>query len=159
MGLHGTILRNRWRRSSASKYYYYLRDVAPARLSCPILGLLPTRLPPAESLETPSTTAMPAITLPTAASSCSFRRPLAASSSFLLPLRLLPSSVHASLRSSSRIMAVSASDAGRIPVADVPVESMAVKPPSHPTYDLKAVIALALSEDAGDLVRQSIWYN
>ncbi|KAJ8486295.1 hypothetical protein OPV22_018780 [Ensete ventricosum] len=48
-------------------------------------------------------------------------------------------------------MAVSASDAGRIPVADVPVESMAVKPPSHPTYDLKAVIALALSEDAGDL--------
>ncbi|KAJ8459575.1 hypothetical protein OPV22_032501 [Ensete ventricosum] len=133
------------------QYYYYLRDVAPARLSCPILGLLPTRLPPAESLETPSTTAMPSITLPTAASSCSFRRPLAASSSFLLPLRLLPSSVHASLRSSSRIMAVSASDAGRIPVADVPVESMAVKPPSHPTYDLKAVIALPLSEDAGHL--------
>lgn len=28
--------------------------------------------------------------------------------------------------------------------------SMAVKPPSHPTYDLKAVIKLALSEDAGD---------
>ncbi|KAJ6853003.1 nicotinate-nucleotide pyrophosphorylase [carboxylating], chloroplastic [Iris pallida] len=28
--------------------------------------------------------------------------------------------------------------------------SMAVNPPSHPTYDLKAVIALALSEDAGD---------
>ncbi|CAD5173746.1 nicotinate-nucleotide pyrophosphorylase [carboxylating], chloroplastic [Musa acuminata AAA Group] len=96
---------------------------------------------------------MPAITLPTAASSCSFRGPLAASfrsSSFLLPLRLLPSSVHASLRSSSRIMAVSAWDAGRIPVADVPADSMAVKPPSHPTYDLKAVIALALSEDAGD---------
>ncbi|URD94365.1 nicotinate-nucleotide pyrophosphorylase [Musa troglodytarum] len=96
---------------------------------------------------------MPAITLPTAASSCSFHRPVAASSrssSFLLPLRLLPCSVHASLRSSNRIMAVSASDAGRIPFADVPVESMAVKPPSHPTYDLKAVIALALSEDAGD---------
>lgn len=31
-----------------------------------------------------------------------------------------------------------------------PVESMVVKPPSHPTYDLKAVIALALAEDAGD---------
>ncbi|CAL9755754.1 unnamed protein product [Musa acuminata subsp. burmannicoides] len=96
---------------------------------------------------------MPAITLSTAASSCSFRRPLAASfrsSSFLLPLRLLPSSVHSSLRSSSRIMAVSAWDAGRIPVADVPADSMAVKPPSHPTYNLKAVIALALSEDAGD---------
>lgn len=31
-----------------------------------------------------------------------------------------------------------------------PVESMVVKPPSHPTYDLKAVIGLALAEDAGD---------
>ncbi|KAL5707626.1 nicotinate-nucleotide diphosphorylase (carboxylating) [Ranunculus cassubicifolius] len=28
--------------------------------------------------------------------------------------------------------------------------SMAINPPSHPTYDLKAVIKLALSEDAGD---------
>lgn len=27
--------------------------------------------------------------------------------------------------------------------------SMAIKPPSHPTYDLKAVIKLALAEDAG----------
>lgn len=27
--------------------------------------------------------------------------------------------------------------------------SVAIKPPSHPTYDLKAVINLALSEDAG----------
>ncbi|XP_010502110.1 PREDICTED: nicotinate-nucleotide pyrophosphorylase [carboxylating], chloroplastic [Camelina sativa] len=27
--------------------------------------------------------------------------------------------------------------------------SMAIKPPSHPTYDLKAVVNLALSEDAG----------
>lgn len=32
----------------------------------------------------------------------------------------------------------------------VPAESMAVKPPSHPTYDLREVIALALAEDAGD---------
>nr|GMD20996.1 nicotinate-nucleotide pyrophosphorylase [carboxylating], chloroplastic [Ipomoea batatas] len=30
------------------------------------------------------------------------------------------------------------------------VESLAVKPPAHPTYDLKGVIHLALSEDAGD---------
>ncbi|KAI6677128.1 hypothetical protein NL676_037924 [Syzygium grande] len=29
-------------------------------------------------------------------------------------------------------------------------ERMAVKPPSHPTYDLKGVIKLALAEDAGD---------
>ncbi|XP_057798458.1 quinolinate phosphoribosyltransferase [decarboxylating] 1a-like isoform X2 [Salvia miltiorrhiza] len=29
--------------------------------------------------------------------------------------------------------------------------SIAVKPPAHPTYDLKSVIQLALSEDAGDL--------
>ncbi|KAH7653608.1 nicotinate-nucleotide pyrophosphorylase (carboxylating) protein [Dioscorea alata] len=30
------------------------------------------------------------------------------------------------------------------------VGSMAVKPPSHPTYDIKTVIKLALAEDAGD---------
>lgn len=30
------------------------------------------------------------------------------------------------------------------------VESVIVKPPVHPTYDLKGVIKLALSEDAGD---------
>jgi nicotinate-nucleotide pyrophosphorylase (carboxylating) len=30
-----------------------------------------------------------------------------------------------------------------------------VAPPAHPTYDLKAVIALALSEDAGDRGTQS----
>ncbi|KAI3729355.1 hypothetical protein L6452_18011 [Arctium lappa] len=30
------------------------------------------------------------------------------------------------------------------------VESVVVKPPVHPTYDLKGVIKLALSEDAGD---------
>ncbi|KAL5761087.1 hypothetical protein ACOSQ2_019925 [Xanthoceras sorbifolium] len=29
-------------------------------------------------------------------------------------------------------------------------KSMAIKPPSHPTYDLKGVIKLALAEDAGD---------
>ena len=29
-------------------------------------------------------------------------------------------------------------------------ESMIIKPPSHPTYDLKGVIKLALAEDAGD---------
>ncbi|PKA55639.1 nicotinate-nucleotide pyrophosphorylase (carboxylating) [Apostasia shenzhenica] len=32
----------------------------------------------------------------------------------------------------------------------MPVEPIVLKPPSHPTYDLKAVIALALAEDAGD---------
>lgn len=31
------------------------------------------------------------------------------------------------------------------------VESLEVKPPAHPTYDLKGVIQLALSEDAGDI--------
>lgn len=35
-------------------------------------------------------------------------------------------------------------------IPNASLESMVVKPPSHPTYDLKAVIALALSEDAGD---------
>ncbi|KAK6157607.1 hypothetical protein DH2020_011855 [Rehmannia glutinosa] len=32
----------------------------------------------------------------------------------------------------------------------IPAGSLAVKPPAHPTYDLKGVIQLALSEDAGD---------
>ncbi|KAL3631389.1 Quinolinate phosphoribosyltransferase [decarboxylating] 1a [Castilleja foliolosa] len=32
----------------------------------------------------------------------------------------------------------------------IPGVSLAVKPPAHPTYDLKGVIQLALSEDAGD---------
>ncbi|KAG0452719.1 hypothetical protein HPP92_025383 [Vanilla planifolia] len=34
--------------------------------------------------------------------------------------------------------------------ARAPVGSMVAMPPSHPTYDIKAVIALALAEDAGD---------
>lgn len=32
----------------------------------------------------------------------------------------------------------------------VSLESLVVRPPSHPTYDLKGIIKLALSEDAGD---------
>ncbi|WOK99910.1 hypothetical protein Cni_G08622 [Canna indica] len=70
------------------------------------------------------------------------------SPSSFLPLRSFCRFVRPSLRPSNRIMAISTSEAGRC--VDVEVESMAVKPPSHPTYDLKAVIALALSEDAGD---------
>ncbi|KAL0396724.1 UNVERIFIED_CONTAM: Nicotinate-nucleotide pyrophosphorylase [carboxylating], chloroplastic [Sesamum calycinum] len=34
----------------------------------------------------------------------------------------------------------------------IPAGSLVVKPPAHPTYDLKSVIQLALSEDAGDRV-------
>lgn len=32
----------------------------------------------------------------------------------------------------------------------ISLETIAVKPPSHPTYDLKGVIKLALAEDAAD---------
>ena len=32
----------------------------------------------------------------------------------------------------------------------ISVQSMVIKPPSHPTYDLQGVIKLALAEDAGD---------
>lgn len=40
------------------------------------------------------------------------------------------------------------------------VGSMAVKPPSHPTYDIKTVIKLALAEDAGDRgVFLLLWSN
>ncbi|XVE92053.1 hypothetical protein REPUB_Repub01dG0064100 [Reevesia pubescens] len=34
--------------------------------------------------------------------------------------------------------------------AGVSFEAMAIKPPSHPTYDLKGIIKLALAEDAGN---------
>lgn len=32
----------------------------------------------------------------------------------------------------------------------VSFQSMEIKPPLHPTYDLKGVIKLSLAEDAGD---------
>lgn len=32
----------------------------------------------------------------------------------------------------------------------ISIQSMVIKPPSHPTYDLQGVIKLALAEDAGD---------
>lgn len=44
-----------------------------------------------------------------------------------------------------KMSAMATKNAGRT------VESLVVKPPAHPTYDLKGVIQLALSEDAGDL--------
>ncbi|XP_039065978.1 nicotinate-nucleotide pyrophosphorylase [carboxylating], chloroplastic-like [Hibiscus syriacus] len=34
--------------------------------------------------------------------------------------------------------------------AGLSLEAMAIKPPSHPTYDLKGIIKLALAEDAGN---------
>lgn len=33
----------------------------------------------------------------------------------------------------------------------VTTDSLVIKPPAHPTYDLNAVIKLALAEDAGNL--------
>lgn len=33
----------------------------------------------------------------------------------------------------------------------VTTDSLVIKPPAHPTYDLKAVIKLALAEDAGNI--------
>ncbi|XVF02831.1 hypothetical protein REPUB_Repub04eG0208100 [Reevesia pubescens] len=40
--------------------------------------------------------------------------------------------------------------AAHTPIAGVSLEAVAIKPPSHPTYDLKGIIKLALAEDAGD---------
>ncbi|XP_038971001.1 nicotinate-nucleotide pyrophosphorylase [carboxylating], chloroplastic [Phoenix dactylifera] len=61
------------------------------------------------------------------------------------PIPSLPLSLH---KTHSRRIVAMAMSGTRIPTASL--ESMVVKPPSHPTYDLKSVIALALSEDAGD---------
>lgn len=44
-----------------------------------------------------------------------------------------------------KMSAMATKNAGRT------MDSLVVKPPAHPTYDLKGVIQLALSEDAGDL--------
>lgn len=44
-----------------------------------------------------------------------------------------------------KMYAMATKNAGRT------MDSLVVKPPAHPTYDLKGVIQLALSEDAGDL--------
>lgn len=33
----------------------------------------------------------------------------------------------------------------------ITTDSLVIKPPAHPTYDLKAVIKLALAEDAGNI--------
>ncbi|GAV90274.1 QRPTase_C domain-containing protein/QRPTase_N domain-containing protein [Cephalotus follicularis] len=49
---------------------------------------------------------------------------------------------------SRQIVRMSATETGN---SRVSFKSMAIKPPSHPTYDLKAVIKLALTEDAGGL--------
>lgn len=40
--------------------------------------------------------------------------------------------------------------AAEIKLPSISLASMTVKPPSHPTYDLKDIIKLALAEDAGD---------
>ncbi|XP_073011974.1 nicotinate-nucleotide pyrophosphorylase [carboxylating], chloroplastic [Typha latifolia] len=48
----------------------------------------------------------------------------------------------------ARFVAMAAASGTRIP--SFTAGSTAVMPPSHPTYDLNAVIVLALSEDAGD---------
>ncbi|PPS08895.1 hypothetical protein GOBAR_AA11752 [Gossypium barbadense] len=40
--------------------------------------------------------------------------------------------------------------AARTTHAGLSLEAMAIKPPSHPTYDLKGIIKLALAEDAGN---------
>ncbi|KAF6139181.1 hypothetical protein GIB67_023234 [Kingdonia uniflora] len=50
--------------------------------------------------------------------------------------------------SSRRVINMSATIGTKNP--RVSLESMGIKPPSHPTYDLKVVIKLALAEDSGD---------
>ncbi|CAL9249049.1 unnamed protein product [Arabidopsis halleri] len=55
--------------------------------------------------------------------------------------RFLSPQFYAIQRSSVKMSASATQTAGEV--------SMAIKPPSHPTYDLKAVIKLALAEDAG----------
>ncbi|XP_038709880.1 nicotinate-nucleotide pyrophosphorylase [carboxylating], chloroplastic isoform X2 [Tripterygium wilfordii] len=68
-------------------------------------------------------------------------------------LQLLPcpnsplSGNHRKAPTNRRIVRMSAS-VTRNP--EISINSMAIKPPSHPTYDMKGVIKLALAEDSGD---------
>lgn len=50
--------------------------------------------------------------------------------------------------SSRRVVRMTA--AAQTKNAGLSLEAMAIKPPSHPTYDLKGIIKLALAEDAGN---------
>ncbi|MQL87880.1 hypothetical protein Taro_020432 [Colocasia esculenta] len=70
--------------------------------------------------------------------------PIATPRPSLSPARSAPSFLSFKRRGA---MAISAVDAAK---SDLSFASMVIKPPSHPTYDLKAIIRLALSEDAGD---------
>lgn len=40
--------------------------------------------------------------------------------------------------------------ATEVTIPTISYDSFTVKPPLHPTYDLKGIIKLALAEDAGD---------
>ncbi|KAL5125238.1 Nicotinate-nucleotide pyrophosphorylase [carboxylating], chloroplastic [Glycine soja] len=66
---------------------------------------------------------------------------------FLPPLSLslkLPPQSHSKVR---RVVKMSATE---VTSSRISYESFAIKPPEHPTYDLKGIIKLALEEDAGD---------
>ncbi|KAL2665107.1 hypothetical protein AAZV13_02G201000 [Glycine max] len=63
--------------------------------------------------------------------------------SYSLSLKLPPQS-HSKVR---RVVKMSATE---VTSSRISYESFAIKPPEHPTYDLKGIIKLALEEDAGD---------
>ncbi|KAL9324935.1 hypothetical protein ACSQ67_005580 [Phaseolus vulgaris] len=60
-----------------------------------------------------------------------------------LPLKLPP-------QSNSKLRTVVKMSATEVTSSRISYESFAIKPPEHPTYDLKGIIKLALAEDAGD---------
>ncbi|KAH7858343.1 hypothetical protein Vadar_022712 [Vaccinium darrowii] len=60
----------------------------------------------------------------------------------------IPSFVSPRVSTTSRLIATMSVAGTKNP--GLSIESVSVKPPSHPTYDLKGVIKLALAEDAGD---------
>ncbi|KAJ7954214.1 Nicotinate-nucleotide pyrophosphorylase [carboxylating] [Quillaja saponaria] len=73
------------------------------------------------------------------------QNPSGAYSASLISHRLsLSSSVRSSIRGVVKLSATEVERSG------ISFEPLAVKPPLHPTYDLKGIIKLALAEDAGD---------
>ncbi|TKY69286.1 Nicotinate-nucleotide pyrophosphorylase of carboxylating [Spatholobus suberectus] len=53
-------------------------------------------------------------------------------------------------QSNSKVRRVVKMSATEVTNSRISCESFAIKPPEHPTYDLKGIIKLALAEDAGD---------
>ncbi|XP_019432220.1 PREDICTED: nicotinate-nucleotide pyrophosphorylase [carboxylating], chloroplastic isoform X2 [Lupinus angustifolius] len=69
---------------------------------------------------------------------------------YYLPIRDRNPSFSLKLQQQSKVRRAVKMSATELTNSKISYESYAIKPPMHPTYDLKGIIKLALAEDAGD---------